>query len=260
MMNSSVWLKSIKYYTKRIKLTNSDESITDRQERVIGFNQSVMNNLRVVQIGAGGLGGEISQGLTRKGVGCLKIFDGDTVELSNLSRQFFYEENIYKNKALCLGKNLVKEGTKKTQIIAYPLMFQKAIEEKMDVSCNIVICAPDNDEVRVFASRYFYKKAPIIFTGLDQSANTGYVFIQEPEKACLICALPRVISNKREPCTNTPAIIDLVKIISGYVLFAVDSTVMARKRSWNYRQVFLGGFIPEIVKKVERKESCSLCG
>jgi hypothetical protein len=65
--------------------------------------------------------------------------------------------------------------------------------------------------------------------------------------------------NKREPCPKIPSIIDLVKIIAGFVLFAVDSTIMQRKRSWNYRQIFLGGFIPDIAKKIEIKENCSLC-
>jgi molybdopterin/thiamine biosynthesis adenylyltransferase len=259
MGNYTVLLKSTKYLTKEVISSDSSESVTDRQERVKGFDQSIMNRLRVVQVGAGGLGGEITQGLVRKGVGLLKIFDGDTVELSNLSRQFFYEEDLYKNKAISLARNLVKEGVNNSLIIAYPCMVQKAIEEKVDVGCHIVICAPDNDETRIFISRYFYDKVPVIFTGLDQNANTGYVFIQEPGKACIGCALPNAVSNKREPCPDTPAVIDLVKIISGFTLFSVDSTVMKRNRNWNYRQLFLGGFVPEILKNIDKKEDCSLC-
>ena len=251
MKDCSTWLKSVRFYTKEIKSPGSDESITDRQERVSGFKQSIMNNLRVVQIGAGGLGGEISQGLVRKGVRFLKIFDGDTVELSNLSRQLFYEEDLYKNKAVCLAKNLVKEGIRKTEIIAYPFMFQKAVEKEIDTTCDIVICAPDNDETRIFVSRYFYKTTPAIFTGLDRQANTGYIFIQEPGKTSFLDAFPNS-NEKREPCPNTPAIIDIVKIVAGYILFAVDSATMNRKRNWNYRQFFLGGFISEVIRKIEK--------
>ena len=259
MKNYTALLKSVRYYSKEIKASNSDESVTDRQERVTGFDQSVMNELTVLLVGAGGLGGEISLGLIRKGVGRLKIFDGDTVELSNLSRQFFYEDDLYKNKALCLAKNLVKEGVRNTEIIGYPFMIQRALEEGIDLGCDIVICAPDNDDTRVFVSGHFYEEVPVIFTGLDQNANTGYVFIQEKGKACLSCALPQTIGNKREPCPNTPSIIDLVKIISGFILFGVDSTVMKRKRNWNYRQIFLGGFVPEMIRKVDRKSNCVGC-
>jgi molybdopterin/thiamine biosynthesis adenylyltransferase len=259
MRNSTALLKSVEYHTKEIKSCNVDESITERQERVPGFNQLVLNELRVVLIGAGGLGGEIAQGLVRKGVGFLRIFDGDTVELSNLSRQFFYEEDLYRNKAVCLAKNLVKEGIRKTEIVAHPFMFQKAAEKKIDTSCDIAICAPDNDKTRVFTAEYFHDEVPVIFTGLDRNANTGYVFIQEMGKACFGCALPHAVRNMREFCPNVPAVIDLAKIIAGYVLFAVDSTAMERKRSWNYRQVFMAGFIPEIVRNVKRKKGCTVC-
>ena len=259
MKKHTASLKSTRFITRVVKTSDPSESATDRQERVEGFDQSVMRRLKVVQVGAGGLGGEIAQGLVRKGVGLLKIFDGDTVELSNLSRQFFYEEDLYKNKATCLARNLVKEGVSGSLITPYPFMVQKAIEDTLDVSCDIVICAPDNDETRIFISRYFYDTTPVIFTGLDANANTGYVFIQEPDKACIGCALPNTVSNKRAPCPNTPAVIDLVKIISGLVLFSIDSTAMERKRNWNYRQLFLGGFVPEILKIVEKNKDCSLC-
>jgi len=249
MGSSTISLKSVKYYYREIKPKDvASESTMDRQERVSGFKQEIMNRLSVVLIGGGGLGGEIGEGLLRKGVGCLKIFDGDTVELSNLNRQRFYEEDLYKNKAICLAKNLVKEGIRRTEIIAHPFMFQKAIEEKIDISCDLAICAPDNDETRIFASKYFYRTNPVIFAGLDREANTGYVFIQEPGKTSFLEVFPNTINRRREPCPNTPAIIDIVKIVAGYVLFAVDSTTMNRKRNWNYRQLFLCGFVPEIVK------------
>jgi len=121
------------------------------------------------------------------------------------------------------------------------------------------VCAPDNDDTRVFVSKLFYKKTPVIFVGLDRQASTGYVFVQKPNDSCLICALPKVISNKREHCPNTPAIIDLLKIMAGNVLFAIDSTVMERKSNWNFRQVFVNGFAPEIVKTVGKREGCPVC-
>lgn len=258
MKKSIVSLKSSKFVSRKVK-SDPRESVTDRQERIKGFDQSVMDDLKVLQVGAGGLGGEIAQGLLRKGVGSIVISDEDTVELSNLSRQFFYEGDLYKNKAISLAKNLVKEGVNGTLITAYPSVIQRVIEEGTDVSSDIVICAPDNDEARTYISKYFYDTTPVIFTGLDLSANTGYVFIQEPGKACFGCALPNAVNNEREPCPNSPAVIDLVKIISGLVLFSIDSTVMERKRNWNFRQIFMGGFVPETLKNVERREDCALC-
>ena len=259
MKNSTTWLKS-RYLTTGVLSDGTKESITDRQEKVPGFKQSVMDALCVLQIGAGGLGGEIAQGLVRKGIGKLMIFDGDTVELSNLSRQLFYKEDLYKNKATSLAKNLVKEGVKKTNIEAYPCMFQKAVEANINTACDVVVCAPDNDDTRIFVTKYFYKKTPVILVGLDRQASTGYIFIQKPNGPCFACAIPKAIENKREHCPNTAAIIDLVKIVAGFVLFAIDSTVMERKTNWNFRQFFIAGFAPEVVKTIEKKYDCALCG
>lgn len=249
MQESIALLKSVRFDCKEVKPKDvSAESTTSKQEIIPGFKQEIMNRLTIVLIGAGGLGGEIGEGLVRKGVGCLKIFDGDTVEISNLSRQKFFEEDLYKNKAICLGKNLAIQGIRKTQIIAYPVMFQKAVEDKVDTSCDIAICAPDNDITRIFVSKYFYETTPVIFTGLDHQANTGYVYIQEPNKKSLLEILPNVVKKKRNPCPNNPAIIDILKIVAGFILFAVDSVMMERKRNWNYRQFFLCGFVQEVVK------------
>ncbi|MCK5494700.1 MAG: ThiF family adenylyltransferase [Candidatus Omnitrophica bacterium] len=252
MENSTVLLKSARFRCKEIK-PQEGETTTDRQEKVQGYKQEIMNGLTVSLIGAGGLGGEIARGLVRKGVGRLKIFDGDTVEISNLSRQYFYEDDLYKNKAICLAQNLVKEGIRKTEIIGYPFMFQGAVEEKIDTSCNIGVCAPDNDEARIFISKYF-RTTPVVYTGLDRQANTGYIFIQEPGKANFLDLFPESVNKKRNPCPGTPAIIDIVKIVAGYILFAIDSVVMERKRNWNYRQFYLAGFVPEVVKKIGKRD------
>ncbi|MFC1893599.1 ThiF family adenylyltransferase [Chloroflexota bacterium] len=56
-------------------------------------------------IGAGGLGSPVALWLVRKGLGTLTIYDGDTVDLSNLHRQLFYKEDLYKRKAIQLAKN-----------------------------------------------------------------------------------------------------------------------------------------------------------
>jgi molybdopterin/thiamine biosynthesis adenylyltransferase len=259
MKHYTVCLKSARYLAEGIKSDDPRESLTDRQEQILGFSQRVMDSLSVLLIGAGGLGGEIAHGLVRKGVGTIKLFDGDAVSFSNLSRQHFFKEDLCRNKAVCLGKNLLRQCIKKTQILCYPVMLQDAIKEGIDVSCDLVICAPDNNEVRIFASKYFMNKTPVIFTGLDVLANSGYIFIQKPSQACFGCAFPDSVNKVRNPCPNTPAIIDTGKVIAGFVLRAADSVVMDRKISWNYRQIFLDGSIQEFIRTIELNKDCSLC-
>src|SRR5436309_9699477 len=81
-------------------------SITHRQELIGGFNQAKLSAASAVLIGAGGIGGEVAEGLCRKGIGCLRVFDHDIVDATNLNRQHFFGADIGFNKAERLVTNL----------------------------------------------------------------------------------------------------------------------------------------------------------
>jgi molybdopterin-synthase adenylyltransferase len=59
----------------------------------IGQNgQKKLMKSRITVIGCGGLGSNITNNLARAGVGFIRIIDKDKVELSNLQRQFLFDE------------------------------------------------------------------------------------------------------------------------------------------------------------------------
>ena len=68
----------------------------------------VLPNTAVGIAGCGGLGSNIAHMLTRSGIGKLVIADFDTVVMSNLNRQFFFVDDLGKNKVDALEKNLKK--------------------------------------------------------------------------------------------------------------------------------------------------------
>ena len=143
------------------------------------------------------MNGEVGVGLARKGVGRLKIFDHDTVELSNLNRQRFWEADLYQNKAERLAKNLAKEATAKSLFVGCPMTFQDAVESGIDITGEVVVCGVDNNETRVFVARHFLKTAPVIFIAVSNDAEHGYVFVQEPGKTCYGCLFPDSVNDPR---------------------------------------------------------------
>ena len=208
----------------------------DRQERIPGFDQAALSAASIVCIGAGGLISHIAPTLARKGVGHLTLIDHDSVEASNLNRQRFYPENIGLNKAIALARNLQRECIIETQITGIPLYFDEATEAGLDLSCDVAVCGVDNNRARVSAGRYFRAfRTPVIFTGVSASGDHGYVFVQGKSGACLGCVFPDLVNDDRLPCPGTPAVADILQLIGALAVYAVDTLLMNRPRTWSYR-------------------------
>lgn len=241
-------------------ITHGRESISCRHVGIPGFDQERLACASVTLVGAGGINGEIGEGLVRKGVGGLFLLDGDTVALSNLNRQRFSDRDIGKNKAQCLARNLSTAGFMGTQISALPYYFQEALERGKVFPSTLLACGVDSDECRVAVASYSLRyRIPVIHVAVSRDGNQGSVFIQQPDAACFGCAFPRAIQNADQPCPGVPAIKDILKVVAGISLYAIDTVLMERERNWNYRVVQLAGFMNDTKRLVERKTTCPLC-
>jgi len=237
-----------------------EEGVSSRHEGIYGYDQKKFSASSVTLVGGGGINGEIGEGLVRKGIGFLSILDGDTVDLSNLNRQRFYKCDLGQNKAVRLGRNLAPEGFVGTVITAYPFYFQEAVELGHTISTDLIVCGVDNDETRTYVAQYALQHTvPAIYSAVSRDANQGYVFVQLPGEACFGCAFPSAVSNMVTPCPGVPAIMDILKVIAGVVLYAIDTVLMDRKRNWNYRVIHLAGFMPDVSTLIEKRASCQIC-
>lgn len=231
---------------------------TDRQERIPGFQQDKLRLAKVGLVGAGGINSEVGRALARKGIGALDIIDDDVVTLSNYSRQSFYPKDLYKKKALRLPENLAKECVYPTIITGYPLRFEEALEQNVGMDCDVYVFGVDNDQARVAGCLAFMGKVPIVLLGTGPEANNGYVFVQEPGRACFLCMFPQALERMtRLECA--PSSIDILKAIAGITTYAIDSLLMGRRRQWNYREVFLDGSINDRTILQEPSPYCPIC-
>jgi molybdopterin/thiamine biosynthesis adenylyltransferase len=232
----------------------------DRQKSIPGFVQEVFSKSAVTTIGAGGLISQIAPTLARKGIGGINLVDDDIVEPSNLNRQRFYEKDLGKNKALALAQNLQGECIAATEIQGVPLRFQEAVAARIDLSCHVAVCGVDNNTARVAVSRYFRSKAiPVVFTAVSNNGDHGYVFVQEKTGPCIGCVFPDMADDDRYPCPGTPAIADILQLVGALAVYAIDSLLMPRLRTWNYRRITLSDGGLDGASLVSQRQHCRLC-
>lgn len=125
-----------------------------RNRGTIGLEgQLRLLNSKVAVVGAGGLGGNIIELLTRQGVGYLRIIDGDCFALHNLNRQLLAtERNLGKNKALAAAKRIA-EVNSDVYAEAIPCMLDKNNAIELLAGMDVVVDALDNISCRLLLSK-----------------------------------------------------------------------------------------------------------
>ncbi len=98
--------------------------------------------------GAGGIGSNVATLLTRAGIGKLVIADFDSVELSNLNRQFYFTDQIGYPKVEALRRNLMLINPEaEIEIHNRPIDHENA--RGIFASCDILVEAVDREETKV---------------------------------------------------------------------------------------------------------------
>jgi molybdopterin/thiamine biosynthesis adenylyltransferase len=232
----------------------------DRQKKIFGFDQERFSKSRVLCIGAGGINSQIAPTLVRKGIGRITLLDDDVVEPSNLNRQRFYAKDVGEKKAVALARNLQAECIVATEIRGCPLRLEEVIGRNIDLGCDVAICGVDNNPARVAASWFFRQNhIPVIFTAVSRDADHGYVFVQDTDGPCVACMFPDMVNDDRFPCPGTPAIADILQAMGALAVYAVDTVLMDRPRTWNCRRLSLSDPGLDGGSMITQREACELC-
>ncbi|KAJ5647805.1 ubiquitin-like activating enzyme [Penicillium lividum] len=126
---------------------------------------------RVLLVGAGGIGCELLKNLVLTGFGEIHIIDLDTIDLSNLNRQFlFRHEHIKKPKAL-VAKEVAQRFQPKAKLEAYHAnVMDKRFNIEWFKSFNLVFNALDN----LAARRHVNHMCLAATVPLIESGTTGF--------------------------------------------------------------------------------------
>ena len=135
-------------------------------------NLSYLAEAKVLVIGAGGLGCEILKNLALSGVKDIHVIDLDTIDLSNLNRQFlFRRKDIGESKAKTAA-NFIMERCTSVTVTPYHCKIQEKSEDFYR-QFNIIIAGLDNIEARSWLNSMIFSLAQIEENGNDDDEGIG---------------------------------------------------------------------------------------
>lgn len=148
---------------------------------------------KVLMVGAGGIGCELLKNLVLTGFGEIHIVDLDTIDLSNLNRQFlFRHEHIKKSKAE-IAKEAAQRFNPNVKIVAYHANIKDAqFSLQWFKEFRLVFNALDNLEARRHVNRMcLAADAPLIESGTT-GFNGQVQVIKKGVTACYDCTAKEV--------------------------------------------------------------------
>jgi len=155
-------------------------------------DQLKLKNLHVTVMGIGGAASSIINNLLLLGVGTLEAIDQDTVELSNLNRQFIHNvEHIGMSKAESL-KIYARRLNPNVKVIAKQVKIDETtIDKTLDPKTDVIIDTFDKWAYRSIVNRFAVEhKTPYLMAGVV--SNCFYTaLLYSPHTPCLNCLIGR---------------------------------------------------------------------
>lgn len=218
--------------------------------------QEKLKNARVLVAGAGGLGSPVSTYLAIAGVGKIILADFDSVDPSNLNRQFLHHEKDIGRLKVESAKEKLLSMNHDIKVETIAEMLTESNLEALVPECDVIVDALDNLETRHMLNRLAIKRRiPLIHgavTGYDGQVTT----IVPGETPCFYCIFPRVSRKEVFPILGaTPGIIgsiqanEVIKFLTGQ-----GKLLEGRLLFWNG----LSGSFSEI--SLSKLNNCPVCG
>jgi len=218
--------------------------------------QEKLKNAKVLVAGAGGLGSPVSTYLAIAGVGKIILADFDSVDPSNLNRQFLHHQKDIGRLKVESAKEKLLSMNPDIEVETIAEMLTESNLETLVPECDVIVDALDNLETRHMLNRLVIKRRiPLIHgavTGYDGQVTT----IVPGKTPCFYCIFPRISKKEVFPILGATAGIigsiqanEVIKFLTGQ-----GKLLEGRLLFWNG----LSGNFSEI--SLSKLNNCPICG
>lgn len=169
-----------------------------RYQRIIelGWSRTVLQQAKVMVVGAGALGNEVLKNLALLGVGHILVVDMDKIEDHNLTRTvLFRPQDIGKYKSIVAAER-VRHIDDSVKVYPFTDLVQNTFGLGVFQEVDVVFGCLDNIQARIDVNRYCYKTGTLyIDAGLRKLDGDVKVFAN-PYEVCLDCTLTQSLRDE----------------------------------------------------------------
>jgi sulfur carrier protein ThiS adenylyltransferase len=171
-----------------------------------------LKKFRVGIAGAGGLGSNCAVALARSGLGTLVLSDYDIIEEANLSRQYFFTDQVGMMKSVALKENIGRVNPDVFVIIHQKRLDRKNIPEIFS-GCDVIVEAFDSPEMKEMLIETVQIKMTgtplVIGSGMAGWGNSNAIKSRKIDETLYICG-----DESSEPSDNLPLMAPRVGIVA----------------------------------------------
>lgn len=242
-----------------VALSESEKQRYNRQIMLPDWGEKGQQKLKKATVfiaGAGGLGSPVALYLAAAGIGCIRICDAGSVELSNLNRQIIYSESdIGIKKSLSVEKSL-KVLNHNVEVVSLSEEINKSNVSRLIGNVDLIIDCLDNFAARYVLNEFAVKRRlPFIHAGV-YGMSGQITFIYSPQTPCLKCIFPEAPPPDTLPIVGTtPGMIgcieaqEALKYITG-----IGALLMNKLLLWDGHGALFEEF------QIKKDPSCPVCG
>jgi len=153
------------------------------------WDRKIVENAKILVVGAGALGNEVAKNLTLMGIGNLFIVDFDTIEAANLSRSTLFRESDSGRKKAEVVAARIKELNPNVKVQYLHGDITNQLGLGVIRRMNVIVGCLDNREARLALNRFCYwMNQPWVDGAIQELLGLVRVFVPG-QGACFECSL-----------------------------------------------------------------------
>ena len=234
-----------------------------RQRPLLGEEgQRKLAQASVFIAGAGGLGSPVATYLAAAGVGHITLLDCDTVDETNLNRQFLHSSKDIGQKKAQSGADKLRALNPEIEITVKTEKLTADNVSDLAGGCQIIADALDNNETRRILARFAQETGRPIFHGAVSGwygQFAAFVPDKEASGACYFCAFLEESEQKNEQEAPFPIVGTTAGIVGSMQANAIVKHIIGIEIETGC--LFIWDGMKQSLDKIEilKDENCPIC-